>query len=296
MLNSFAAQGHVEIDSALMYQDGRTDEILGEYRMAHSDAKLTFSTKVNPWGSNKLTATSMRQQAQLSMDRLHADVVDILYLHAPDHSTPIEETLRGINTLHREGKFCRFGLSNYAAWQVADICHICRREGYVMPSVYQGMYNALTRSVESELLPALRRFNLTFYAYNPLAGGLLTGRYKADDLKNEPTGRFYGNNWAAAYQQRYWKPCMFAAIDLIQSALTNEYGDGRVTLAEASLRWMMHHSKLGGGDAVIVGASSAGHLDQNLSATAQGPLSAAVVDAFEQGWKLTQGECPLYFR
>ena len=67
-----------------------------------------------------------------------------------------------------EGKFKEFGLSNYASWEVADIYHICKRNGWVLPTVYQGMYNAITRMVEGELFPALRHFGLCFYAYNPV--------------------------------------------------------------------------------------------------------------------------------
>jgi aflatoxin B1 aldehyde reductase len=87
------------------------------------------------------------------------------------------------------GKFKRFALSNYAAWEVMEIYHICKQRGFVLPTVYQGMYNALTRDVERELFPCLRRLGMSFYAYNPLAGGLLTGRYSYDDLQTQPIGR-----------------------------------------------------------------------------------------------------------
>jgi len=113
--------------------------------------------------------------------------VQIFYLHAPDNNTPIEETLKEVNNLHKEGKFDELGLSNYAAysslpskllfaltcafsWQVVDICHLCERNGWIKPTVYQGMYNVITRSIEAELFVAIRKFGLRFYVFNPLAG------------------------------------------------------------------------------------------------------------------------------
>ena len=91
------------------------------------------------------------------------------YLHGPDRSVPYEDTLRTVNELYKEGKFKRFGVSNYTAWEVAEIVGICRANGYVQPSVYQGIYNAIQRKVEPELLPCLRKFGIAFFAFNPRA-------------------------------------------------------------------------------------------------------------------------------
>ena len=106
------------------------------------------------------------------------------------------------------------------------------------------MYNPVTRAVEAELFPCLRAFNIAFYAYNPLAGGLLTGRYKYDDLESQPAGRFFtGGKWAEAYRDRFWKKELFDGIDLVASALQAAYGS-EVSLAAAAMRWMAHHSAL----------------------------------------------------
>lgn len=142
-----------------------------------------------------LTHDSVMNQAKSSLQRLQvqpnvaAPPVDILYLHAPDHNTPIAETLTAVNDLHEQGVFKRFGLSNYSAWEVMEIYHICLSKGYIKPTVYQGMYNALTRVVEDELMKCLSYLNIAFYAYNPLAGGILTGRYVYDETPKEP-GRY----------------------------------------------------------------------------------------------------------
>lgn len=102
----------------------------------------------------------------------------------------IEDTLAEVNELYKEGKFKSLGLSNFQAWEVAHIYHTCKANGYVTPTVYQGMYNAITRDVEKELLPCLRKLGISFYAYNPLAGGILTGKHHG----GEPdAGRFKDN-------------------------------------------------------------------------------------------------------
>ena len=130
---------------------------------------------------------------------LRADAVNVLYLHAPgevlhcstyvqaslilcelvlDKNTPIEDTLAAVQQLYESKQFAYLGLSNYAAWEVVWIWSYMRERGWVVPTVYQGMYNPLTRSVEVELLPALAKLGIAFYAYNPLCGGLLTGKHK----------------------------------------------------------------------------------------------------------------------
>jgi aflatoxin B1 aldehyde reductase len=98
----------------------------------------------------------------------------------PDQTIPYEVTLKAVTDLYIEGYFKRFAISNYMAWEVAQICEICKANGYVMPSVYQGVYNALHRSVEPELFPCLRKYDMAFYNYNHLTGSYLTSRYQRD--------------------------------------------------------------------------------------------------------------------
>jgi len=225
--------------------------------------------------------------------------IDLYYLHAPDHATPIEQTLEAVDKLHKAGHFRRFGLSNFSAWQVVEIYYICKAKGYILPTVYQGMYNFMTRDCERELFPALKRLNIAFYAYNPLAGGLLTGRYKFEDLESQPIGRFFGNEWAQRYRDRYWKKENFTALEALQKTVKEEYGD-KTTMAQVAIRWMLHHSQMSGtrNDAVIVGASNLPYLKENLGAwdKAQGPLSEKVVKHMDAVWDATKHFCPPYFR
>jgi aflatoxin B1 aldehyde reductase len=151
-----------------------------------------FFPNVHGWmgrPETHLDPEGMRNGLADSLKALGSDKVDLWYLHAPDRSVPIEETLRGVNELHKQGKFKRWGVSNFMAWEgssslhlplhililtynaktVATICEICRSNSYPLPSVYQGVYNALHRTIEAELLPCLRHYNMSFYAFNPLA-------------------------------------------------------------------------------------------------------------------------------
>uniref|UniRef100_A0A673FVI4 Aflatoxin B1 aldehyde reductase member 4-like n=1 Tax=Sinocyclocheilus rhinocerous TaxID=307959 RepID=A0A673FVI4_9TELE len=246
-----------------------------------------------------LKPESVRNQLETSLKRLRTQCVELFYLHAPDHQNPIQDTLQACNQLHKEGKFKQLGLSNYASWEVAEIYCICKHNNWVLPTVYQGMYNATTRQVETELLPCLRYFGIRFYAYNPLAGGLLTGKYHYEDKDGaQPVGRFFGNSWAGTYRDRYWKESHFQGIDGIQKALEAAYGSEKPTLTSAAIRWMYHHSHLRGdlGDGVIIGMSSMEQLHENLTAAAEGPLKQEVVDAFKHTWDLVAHECPIYFR
>uniref|UniRef100_A0A3Q3GS11 Aldo-keto reductase family 7, member A3 (aflatoxin aldehyde reductase) n=1 Tax=Labrus bergylta TaxID=56723 RepID=A0A3Q3GS11_9LABR len=285
MVKTFLGRGHNRVDTAFMYMDGKSETIIGGMNLPKT---VSIATKANPWDGKTLKPESVRSQIETSLQRLQTDCVDLFYLHAPDHQNPIEDTLRACNELHKEGKFKEFGLSNYASWEVAEIVCICRHNNWIVPTVYQGMYNATTRQVETELLPCLRNYGIKFYAYNPLndfysIGGLLTGKYHFEDKDgSQPTGRFFGNSWAKAYRDRYWKLSHFQAIDLVLNALETAYGSNKPSMTSAAMRWMYHHSQLKGdlGDGVIIGMSSMEQLQQNLAAA----------------WNLVAHDCPNYFR
>ncbi|NP_001133222.1 aflatoxin B1 aldehyde reductase member 3 [Salmo salar] len=296
MVKAFLERGHNDLDTAFMYTDGQAETIIGGMNLPKT---VSIATKANPWEGKTLKPESVRSQLDTSLKRLRTQCVDLFYLHAPDHQNPIQDTLQACQELYKEGKFKELGLSNYAAWEVAEIFTICRHNNWILPTVYQGMYNATTRQVETELLPCLRYYSIRFYAYNPLAGGLLTGKYHYQDKEgSQPSGRFFGNNWAGAYRDRYWKESHFQAIDLVQKAMETAYGSNKPSMTSAALRWMYHHSHLKGdlGDGVIIGMSSMEQLEQNLSASEEGPLDERVVEAFKHAWDLVAHECPNYFR
>uniref|UniRef100_A0A8D2LAP2 Aldo-keto reductase family 7 like (gene/pseudogene) n=1 Tax=Varanus komodoensis TaxID=61221 RepID=A0A8D2LAP2_VARKO len=279
MLRAFLARGHCELDSAHMYAGGESERIVGA--LLAEEPPLRVATKANPWGGNTLKAAGVRSQLETSLQRLQMKSVDLFYLHAPDHGTPVEETLRACDELHKEGKFGELGLSNYAAWEVAEICSICRANSWLLPTVYQ------VRARKGS-------------AFMPLFRGLLTGKYRYEDKDSgqQPASRFFGNDWAATYRDRYWKPHHFQGVALVQSALREAYGPDPPSLTSAALRWIFHHSKLQGecGDAVIIGMSNLDQLEENLRCSEEGPLLPAVVEAFQDAWRLVAHECPSYFR
>ena len=191
--------------------------------------------------------------------------------------------------LHDQGKYKELGLSNFPAWMVADVWHICDRHGWVKPTVFEGVYNPLTRRAEAELNACLNHFGMRFYAYNPLCGGLLTGRYgKFEEVPSD--GRF---THRPNYQGRYWKKSFFDAVDLIRTS-AEKHG---ITSVEATYRWLAYHSMLTGdrGDAILIGASKLSHLVQNMETIQAGPLPEDMIQVFEQAWQTAKGNSPEYF-
>ncbi len=300
MVRAFKQADHTELDTAFVYNQGKTEGLLGELNKQGSLDGLLVAGKANPSVGNGLTPESVTLQLNTSLERLNASSLDLFYLHAPDLSVPIIDTLSCVAQLHSQGKFKRFGLSNYASWQVAEIVEICRIEGWLVPTVYQGMYNALTRDVERELFPCLENYGIAFYSYNPLAGGLLSGKhFSVDTLPTD--GRFANFN---GYQDRYWKAEYFSVVNSVSSQCRAE----GIEPAAAALRWLVHHSLLaqsqvnntnnitGIEHAIIVGASSMTQFELNITALTQGPLPAALVAAFDNGWEQVRAACIKYFR
>ena len=166
-INTFLGEGYTELDTAYVYNDGKCEELLGE-ALPKAAAPYFIATKVNPRISGKLDGAAAYKQVNESLERLKLKAVDLVYLHFPDPATPVEDVLKAMADLHGQGKFRELGLSNFPAWMVADVWHICDRNGWVKPTVYEGMYNPLTRYAERELNACLDRFGMRYYAYNQI--------------------------------------------------------------------------------------------------------------------------------
>lgn len=296
ILDVFQSHGHTEVDTARIYGGGSSEAYLAQ--LDCQSRGIALATKLPPVNVHlppfiDTRNTTMRDLVLQSLSALKTDKVDLLYLHGPDHNTPHEETLRQVNDLYNEGFFARFGISNFAAWEVAQMSEIAHRNGWKKIDAYQGVYNALHRAVEPELFPALRHYGIAFYAFNPIAGGFLTDRYQRETVAPEG-GRFDPNRaQGARYRKTYWDDAHFDALDKIRP-LAKGLG---ITTAEAALRWMSHHSKLAreSGDAVITSASSAEQLEENLAALEMGPLPDELVQAFDEGYGLVKANLTPYF-
>ena len=272
-INAYLDAGHSELDTAYVYNEGNCERLLGE-ALKEIDRPYTIATKVNPRISGKLDGEAAYKQVNESLERLGRDSVDIVYLHFPDPATPVVSILEAMANLHDQGKFKELGLSNFPAWMVADAWHICDGHGWVKPTIFQGIYNPLTRKAEIELNACLNNFGMRFYAFNPTAGGLLTGKYgKFEDAPTD--GRF---THRPNYQGRYWKKSYFDAVEVIKTA-AEKHG---ITSIEATYRWLAYHSMLNGdrGDGILIGASKLNHLKQNMETVKAGPLPDDVVAAF----------------
>lgn len=287
-VNAFLDAGYDGLDTAYVYNEGRCETLIGEALQA-LDRPVRIATKVNPRITGRLDAEAAYLQVNGSLKRMRRDSVDTVFLHFPDPATPVLSVLEAMNDLHEQGRFDRLGLSNFPAWMVADVWHLCDARGWVKPTVYEGIYNPLTRKAETELNACLDHFGMCFYAYNPLAGGLLTGRYGSyEDAPSD--GRF---THRPNYQGRYWKKSYFEAVEEIRRASERS----GITCIDAVYRWLAFHSMLRGerGDAILIGASRLQHLKQNLEAVKAGPLPGEMLPVFERAWESTKGDSPEYF-
>lgn len=250
------------IDTANAYTGGRSETITGK-GIKKDRSRVILATKVfhqqgpdrNDGGLNRRHIVS---EVEASLRRLDTDYIDIYYLHAPDPHTPILETMGVMDDLIRAGKIRYYGISNYAAWQVSDIFWTADKHNLATPVITQNAYNLITRSVEPELVPCLQTRNLGMAVYNPIAGGLLTGKHHA----GKPTTgtRFALND---NYANRYWDDRNFEAVD----ALTKIAESQGMSLLEFSMRWVVSRP---GVDSVITGVSRLEQLEQNI-ASIEGP-------------------------
>ena len=307
LIKTFLDAGHTELDTALAYSGGETEKIMARVLGDNPSLmkKANVATKANPWPGGVMSSTSgegglapadLRKQVTQSVESLSPLPIDLLYLHAPDAATPIENTLEELGKLYKEGKFKRLGLSNFPAWEVVKIHSLCPSYGLPLPDTYQGMYNCLTRACEPELIPALKSCGMRFVVYNPLCGGLLTGKHSANfttpGASETGSGRFTDNKM---YQERFWNQEYFDAVELIKKACEDE----SITPTDAALRWLYNHSQLDGekGDGVILGASSIKHLEKNLeAANNKKPLPQNILEAIEKAHAMCVPVAPPYAR
>lgn len=290
MTIKFLQTGNCELDTAYVYNGGTTETILGEILPSLDAQNYVVATKVHPRITGKLDRETILMEFTESLKRMKCDCVDILYFHFPDGKTPIEEALETIKNLYEQGKIKELGLSNYPAWQVIEIAYKCDKIGCPLPTVYQGMYNALCRNVEPELFPAIRSVGMRFYAFNPLAGGMLTGKHLHYEDNPEP-GRF---TRLESYRKRYWKQSYFDAVDEIRKACEAE----DIPMVEAAYRWLVYHSYLDSSknDGIILGASRLEQMIQNLASIEKGELPQDILHAMNSAWDIAKPDSPAYFK
>ena len=241
---------------------GRTEEIVGDWLAGKRD-RFVVATKVyNPMGPGPNDKGNSRRHVieacDASLRRLKTDWIDLYYIHRWDADTPIDETLGAFDDLRRTGKIRYAGCSNIAAWQMMQSLWTADRNGTVRFDAVQPRYNLLYRAIEAELLPAAREFGVGAVVFNPLAAGVLTGKYKRGEAPREGT-RFSVGTSAALYQQRYWQD---EQLDVVER-LSDDVASRGKKLTHVALRWVLEQP---GVTAAIVGASRAEQLRDSLGA------------------------------
>ena len=173
------------LDTADTYNGGASEEVVGRAIRADRDWWVLATKIANTMGPGPNDGGLSRRHAVLgveaSLRRLGTEAIDVLYWHKEDHRTPLEESVRAMELLLRQGKIRHFGVSNHRAWRIAEICRLCDEAGIGRPVVSQPLYNALNRMAEVEQIPACAHLGLGVVPYSPLARGVLSGKYRAGE-------------------------------------------------------------------------------------------------------------------
>jgi aryl-alcohol dehydrogenase-like predicted oxidoreductase len=258
---------------------GRTEDIVGKWLQGKRE-RFVLATKCRMrvgHGPNDegLSRKHILQAAEDSLRRLRTDYIDLYQSHFPDPETPLEETMAAFDNLVRQGKVRYVGCSNYPAWQAALALGISARLGLARYDCVQPRYNLLYREIESELLPLCRDQGLGVIAYNPLAGGFLTGKYRTGDKPVAGT-RFTLGKTGDLYRERYWQQAQFEAVEHLRKSLQ----PGGKSLVQVAVAWVLAQPGI---TAAIVGASRPEQLDESLKAVAV-KLDPAEAEACNLAW------------
>lgn len=277
------------LDTAPTYTGGASEEILGRLLpRLHGDIQI--ATKVGsrrdtgPGAHGRLRPDLIRSTCDESLRRLGVERIDLYYFHMPDHDTPLEESMGALQELVEAGKVGAFGLSNHPAWMLVEAHRIAERNGWTAPRVNQPLYNLLARRLEDTFLRCTDALGMSNLVFNPVAGGLLTGKYRQDLGPTEGT-RFALN---PVYTARYWNDAQFAAVERLGAIAAGAGTD----LLGLSFRWLLSRA---GVDGVILGVSSLEQLRTNLAAV-RGPVpDDDVLLAVDEVWTTLAGAAPLHY-
>ncbi|GGM40534.1 oxidoreductase [Longimycelium tulufanense] len=237
------------IDTANMYSYGQCEEILGEILQDSSYDDLMVTTKVRmvvedgPNGGGQ-SRWHVLDQVDKSLRRLRRDHIDLYYLHEWDGQTPLEESLHTMDTLVRAGKIRYYGVSNYTAWQLMKVLMTCERHNFVKPVAQQIYYTPHAREVEYELIPAALDQGIGVQVWSPLAGGLLTGKYRRGQ-DGPADARQAEKDWQDPVVKD--RESLYDLVDLLGRIAAQK---GR-SIAQVALAWLLQRPAV---SSVVVGA------------------------------------------
>jgi aryl-alcohol dehydrogenase-like predicted oxidoreductase len=241
---------------------GKTEEIVGAWLAGKRDRFIVATKVFNPMGPGPNDRGNSRRHVieacEASLRRLKTDYIDLYYIHRWDPNVPIDETLEAFDDLRRAGKIRYAGCSNITAWQMMSALWTADAKNTVRFDAVQPRYNLLYRAIEAELLPAAEAHGVGAVVFNPLAAGMLTGKYKRGETPREGT-RFMLGQAAGLYQKRYWQD---ATIDVVERLAADVASRGK-SITHVALRWVLDQPLV---TSAIVGASRAEQLRDSLGA------------------------------
>jgi aryl-alcohol dehydrogenase-like predicted oxidoreductase len=267
-LDAFFDAGGTLIDTADVYGDGASEEIIGRWlakQPAEVRSQVVLATKGRfPMGDGPndagLSRRHLRDALDGSLRRLGVESVDLYQLHAFDQLTPLDETLRFLDDAVRAGKIAYVGLSNFTGWQVQKVVDRAESGGLACPVTLQPQYSLLVREIEWEIVPACESTRLGLLPWSPLGGGWLTGKYTRDGrpsgatrLGEDPERGF------EAYERRSTQQRTWDVIDAVQSVASSR----GASMAQVALAWLLDRPLV---SSVILGARTLEQLQDNLGA------------------------------
>ncbi|WP_416049543.1 aldo/keto reductase [Cupriavidus basilensis] len=253
-------QGINFIDTADVYHGGRSEEIVGRAIAERRDSwvvatKFGYPTSQGP-NEQGQSRKWIVQSVEASLKRLGTDYIDILYFHRALVDAPLEEGVRAIGDLIRQGKIRYFGISNFRGWRIAEIVRLADQLGIDRPVASEPLYNLVDRTAEVEQLPAAAHYGVGVVSYSPLARGVLTGKYAADAAPPADSRAGRGDR---RIQQTEWRP---ESLAIAQQLAAHAVARGTTSIAFA-LAWVLKNRLV---SATIAGPRTQAHWDSYVEA------------------------------
>lgn len=289
ILDEAEAAGINFIDTANVYpigrtsflESGKTEIIIGEWLKGKRE-KFVLVTKcfgvMGPGVDDKgLSRSAIHKAIDESLKRLQTDYIDIYLAHQFDPEVNLFETVSAFNELIDSGKVKHIGISNWRTWQIMKAKGIADLNRFVPFSVVEPRYNLLFRMIEDDLIPMCVEENIGIISYNPLAGGLLTGKYKKDSEPQEGTRFGLAAQTGSLYQERYWQAAQFEVVEDYRKWCIENHLDMTTT----AVKWVLQQKGI---SSVIIGASKATQLKSSLDAVYMDDLSDEQLKWLDQLW------------
>ncbi|HZQ47818.1 MAG TPA: aldo/keto reductase [Verrucomicrobiae bacterium] len=279
--NAFREAGGNFIDTANLYTNGTSESFLGEFVKGHRSSMVLATkytnaapgTDPNAGGNQR---KNMMQSVEASLKRLQTDYIDLYWVHAWDQITPVEEVMRGLDDLVRQGKVLYVGISDAPAWWIAQANTLASLRGWSPFVGLQIEYSLLERTVERELIPMAKSFNLGITAWSPLAGGVLTGKYHGNG--SSEAGRMSSD------MMKEFLPEEQRAMRIVTAVKAVADQTGR-TMAQVALAWLRFRPVP---VIPIIGARKLSQLQDNL-ASRELSLSAGQLKALDEASRIEPG-------